>query len=510
MIDRFVTEELVIRDIVRSFHQNHGNTLHYPDNPTIYANNIMTMEIIRICDEDEVEIALEQGFLKYDWNLLAYVVRAGTLAQCNVLVKHGEKFISRTNSLCLSPEIDDDIYCISPFWDQDRVGEKEEKMLLLMGKKDEIDFDPSLALFGALLVNDTTVVEYLENEGIALSPECTKHLRDRKGLYWNILVDILSEKKHRVPQAIKYLHERIGDFNMPKCMFTEDALHDRKILELLLKSPVKPQIELNKLFEAVKNDRKMIQAMMESGWFDQPDSISSFISFLLSHSMAKEAAWTMEYMQKHKDTAALHVNEQVEMEESLLVDLYSKAEIGKKWEYEIHDGKVILCSYLGEETDVYVPDHIGDAKVVTIISSFSYYRCANVERAQCIDNIECVHIPEGIKTFIGCFKYNKKLKHVTLPSTLEHIIALDPDDFIIGCRKIKELTIPPKVKDFPAKTLYFTELEQLTFLGETTIIPVDENKLSRYASLHKPSIIARPGSPAWEYAKEIGIEPIPL
>lgn len=113
---------------------------------------------------------MEQGFLEYNWNLLTYVVRAGTLAQCNVLVKHGEKFISRINSLCLSIEIDDGIYCISPFWNQDRVEEKEEKMLLLMGKKDEINFDPSLALFGALLVNDTIVVEYpcgyLEREEI--------------------------------------------------------------------------------------------------------------------------------------------------------------------------------------------------------------------------------------------------------------------------------------------------------------------------------------------------------
>lgn len=195
-------------------------------------------------------------------------------------------------------------------------------------------------------------------------------------------MDILSEKKYRVPQAIKHLHKRIGDFNMPKCMFTEDALHDRKI----------------------------IQAMVESGWLDQPDSISSFISFLLSHSMTKEVALTMEYMQKRNDMAALHVNEQEEMEESLLVDPYSEAEIEKKLEYEIHDGKATLYSYLGEETDIHVSDHIGNAKVVAIISSFSYFRCANVERAQCIENIESIHIPEGIKIVIGDFKYNWTVK----------------------------------------------------------------------------------------------------
>ena len=99
------------------------------------------------------------------------------------------------------------------------------------------------------------------------------------------------------------------------------------------------------------------------------------------------------------------------------------------WKYIIDEGKLILSSYLGDETEVVLPTEI-DGQPVSAMGDIAFNGNEKVEKVTIPDNYQ--HI--GRLAFSGC----SNLTDVVLPNGLQEIC----DSTFSNCEKLKNINLP--------------------------------------------------------------------
>ena len=139
--------------------------------------------------------------------------------------------------------------------------------------------------------------------------------------------------------------------------------------------------------------------------------------------------------------------------------------------------EVTVVQYIGEETEVIIPETI-DGGIVKVIGKDAF---------NSNNKIEAVFVPESVDTIRGkAFAYSKNLKKVHLSDNIEKLVAGTFD----GCDHLEEINIPDKVQDLPAKLFRdcpikrlhigksLSEVDKDVFYGGEVI--TDENYYQRY------------------------------
>ena len=122
----------------------------------------------------------------------------------------------------------------------------------------------------------------------------------------------------------------------------------------------------------------------------------------------------------------------------------------KLWCYEVmEDGSICITGYKGKDSEVYVPERIGE-KTVTRIgdNAFSPVSASGKQKPkatrEALQKITAVYIPDSV-TEIGSsvFARCKNLTSVTIPDSVTEI----GDHAFHGCENLTSVTIPDSVTE---------------------------------------------------------------
>lgn len=128
-------------------------------------------------------------------------------------------------------------------------------------------------------------------------------------------------------------------------------------------------------------------------------------------------------------------------------DPYRPSEIRKSWKYqETEEGTIELTLYKGKDTEVYVPERVGDLPVEAIGANAFFalnYAFGGIDKKSRDQHrtITKIILPNGIKRIgAGAFFYCENLKSIEIPDSLEEI----QESAFSGCRNLSGVQIPEK------------------------------------------------------------------
>ena len=473
-----------VLDIVDAFRKDHNVPLRYPDEHEYY-DYLMTTTILSKCNVKEIEMAINQGVFGMAGGELAFAVRHGNVKKCEVLVKHGFRLKGSIESGCIVKDCEYYRYVNDNY-------SRLDNAKFIIEHEVETGFVPSVALFVAIVANDTTMLHLLEQRGVVLTEESFEGIKNRTGYWWNTYIQniVSSNREEDIVEKLLSMHKYFGWFSVTRRMVKEKVLQNKETCMMVLKSPVKPRVPIKTIIKAIKDDHELIQAAMDEGWLNNPDHRDMLVKELRDDGRIQDVAWVMDYL---KDA-------QWDFDESLN-DTCSLEEVQKNWEYTIKDGYATLDRYIGEETDVIVPNRIDDIPVKTIGNAFLKFNVKDYDHELTLNEIKSIFFMEGIEEINAdtCYALHS-LEKVTLPSSLKKIHITDKRDMIFPfCWKIRELFIPKDVELFTLSSLWALNLKYLTFLGNTRILMCQRKEMK---DCRETTIIAHPGSQAWDFAEK--------
>lgn len=189
---------------------------------------------------------------------------------------------------------------------------------------------------------------------------------------------------------------------------------------------------------------------------------------------------------------------------------------------ETDDGDGVVVSYIGESTDVVIPETIDGKPVTEIGSTFAYrempdgkshinfaitsvwmpdtVRTISNHAFEDLDSLESVRLSEGLQTIgFAAFRRCTALKSITLPEGLEKIEA----ETFSGTTSLKEITIPQSVVEIEydafrkssLEKVTFTEGAQLEIIGDTAFAETNLKEITLPASVKKLKSFALGGCP---------------
>ncbi len=148
------------------------------------------------------------------------------------------------------------------------------------------------------------------------------------------------------------------------------------------------------------------------------------------------------------------------------------------FEYEVlGDGTVSITKYIGNGTDVTVPDKI-DGKSVTEIGEKAFTGCENITRIVLPSTLERIKGSSGIYEIEGAFSNCTGLEEIVIP---DNVTAIGEHVFR-GCSNLKKLILPSELKSIGEDAFFdcqsleeilipasVTRIEDGTFFGCTAL-----------------------------------------
>lgn len=146
----------------------------------------------------------------------------------------------------------------------------------------------------------------------------------------------------------------------------------------------------------------------------------------------------------------------------ILVSGAAAEDAAEEWEIDSYTGTIE--KYNGTETEVTIPDMIGEVPVLMLKDPFSGK-----------DDVTSVVMPEGLAGLYGTLNVARGLEKVTLPSTLE-VIDLGSFGY---CPNLKEITFPATLQYIAGNLLFSAEsMEKVVFEGRCPFILNSQSVLS--------------------------------
>ena len=342
-------------------------------------------------------------------------IGSGAFLGCNLLADENG-FIIIKNVLCQAPDdceelvIPDNVSTINIF-----IGYKSLKRLTLPSSVTNINLG---ALHDSFWGNGCENLEEIIIKGdiTSFDGSCLKDLC--RELYdTNVKLVLLYALLKYVPKIVledKAINKKI-------------KANKKVIVEYLSKKDDSETIE--KLFSLFKK----IELDELNEFIEKAENCATVKAFLLNY---KEQLYPIKKQEKI---------ESVKIEKELGLKELSVADWKKIFALESDEKGIIITGYKGEDTDVIIPEKIGDKNVVEIgPAAFSPERDRLPKAAKEIrENIVSIHIPDTVKS-IGnkAFSKCKNLKTIKLPNKLKSI------DYCMfsGCVELVNIDLPETVK----------------------------------------------------------------
>ena len=492
------------RQMVQAFQKDPENyRFIIPDNQwNFYYHCCLSEELAVYLNAEELDLALSQIKIREPSYLVDYVMRFRNVKYVKVLYEHGcmnssshleellladGSWIQFAPSKCSHPGRPDHI--------------RIEMCRYLLDHREGIRFDADKLYFLALLEGDLVLAAELQ-ERIGNLDKYFDQLAKAEGYAWDRFNDYLfshgSIHQEICLQSVARRFRRNGDISVPDSFDLIQSEPNTFLLEVILKSPVKPAVERKVLFEQLiwNGKQALLDLAAEKGWLGDTASLNLFVETARKQKAYQIEAWAMDDFRQRYDDAEVRRHQEEEMLEQLMEDPYSPEALKREWEFECYEDHAVITRYKGSQTEVVVPCRVGDLPVTILQGTFYYLNTSNKYQEAKLEKILRVTVPEGVEkikrnTFCGL----SSCIRIRLPHSLK---VIEGDDPFSLCYVLSEIVIPPAVKWISEDAVRYKYRRSVTFEGNTEIIRQEDDDRFNYS--YDLVIIAKKGSPAEEYA----------
>lgn len=279
--------------------------------------------------------------------------------------------------------------------------------------------------------------------------------------------------------------------------FFKDRFFDPVFFETLLKffsgKQMRKQMTMKEIID--RGDVKLLALCAKYGWLKMPRIRDAMIDYANEKNSTECTAWLLEFKNRTADLAEERKRAEKRMLRELNANPNSLTELKKVWRFtKLEDGTLEITSYKGKQTEVVVPEKIGNDTVTSIgdgaftgnigsakrtpreICNFRQENITKITLPETIINIgdgafnHClalteVNIPSGVKVVRnGAFTYTA-IEVLRLPETVEEIA-----DYAFSCGKFKEVILPKKLKYLGRAAFQWCQIESIAIPASITVI----------------------------------------
>ena len=363
--------------------------------------------------------------------------------------------------------------------------QRMEIVKYLYKHREAVVLDEGELLFYAIMSGSRQIVTFLKESGVTFSEKrITGITSDGRSWEWMEFSNMLEhlEDKEYIETVSSIARETEGK----KLHYTEAIywgncndfdeqyrLYEPEFFQFILKHFNQKKMNKKQLMEGAI-DRGNVPCLVicaESGWLDMPRKRDQMIQYASDKGQTECAAWLLEYKNRTADFAAEREKAEKKMMRELNANPNSVTELKKVWGYEKReDGTIIITRYKGTNTEIDVPEKIGDS-VVTAIGNRAFSPGASrlkMEQIQQRKTITRITLPGTIETigegaFDGCWA----LQQFSIPDR----VTMIGERAFADCRSLQAVNLPEGVTAIGSETFYYcTALQHVTIPGTAITI----------------------------------------
>lgn len=310
--------------------------------------------------------------------------------------------------------------------------------------REKISFQPEEMLFYAIFAMDTVIYEALKKLGVALA-EIRVHTMTEGGMagdgYWyefgaltgklpdETYIQVMDQLASELGQTPFYFTEKMYDI-------TKKRFGDLSVFAYFLSHFRQDKMKKYQIIRSLidENTLEALPVIEQMGWLSVPRKRDEMIEYAMNQKKTEALAWLLDYKNRTADLAAEQKKAEQKLRREIFMSPASVAAMRKIWRYKKReDGTLVIYGYMGEASDVTVPEKIGKA-VVTEISKLAFNGCNTIKQVIVPGTVKSI----GKRAFFHC----SVLEKVTL---CEGVVEIGTQAFG-ACDNLVELRIPQSVE----------------------------------------------------------------
>lgn len=369
------------------------------------------------------------------------------------------------------------------------VEQRAEIVNYLYQYRKKVGLDAGELLYYTIMSNTKQILKVLKEYGVKLSDQritmiaengrsfewmefssMQEYIRDAE--YIEILGNLAQEMDGRTFHYTDSIYWQ--NYNSYRKQF---RLYNPDIFQFILAHFNQKKMNKAKIMKGAIDQNSVIclEICAENGWLDMPRKRDEMIKYASENDKTEASAWLLEFKNRTANFALEREKAEKKMMRELNANPNSITELKKIWGFEKREDDTIrITRYKGKNTEVIVPEKIGNSTVVEIGAKAFSTEALRLKREQSFLRMAITHIvlPEtieviGERAFCGCHA----LTQINLPNK---VTAIGENAFS-RCECLNSIVLPKGIAEIRAYT--FSSCKSL----QSIIIPGNITVISKHA-----------------------------
>lgn len=339
-------------------------------------------------------------------------------------------------------------------------------------------FAASEMLYYSIMNNDKKMIAAFKKMGMTFSEKRIAILTEsRRGAEWRKFCGILYQLEDG--DCFEVLQNVVKEVGEKKLHFPEEVLGfelnpefnrsyysvPEKFGFILEHFDQKQMSKMAVMVCAINADSAgCLEICTKHGWLTKPSERDALIEYASKENRTECLAFLLDYKNRNFDLAAEREKAEKKAQRELNASPGSTTALRHSWRWKKQDdGTIVITSYIGSSTVIYVPSKVGRSIVASIGQlAFAYF--FKKPWSEIRSKITKVVLPDGIKSIgYNAFTRCYNLENINIP---DGVVRIDEWAFS-SCNKLTEVFIPDSVREMGKSVFSLCSSLQAVRLSES-------------------------------------------